>query len=301
MKITNKMGLPKPLVDAVTREYEYKPKQYSVTALLKRACQNVLERRYANYIEQDVSDMIWALFGSAVHSILENSQEEDSQLKENYLICEVNGYKLSGIFDLYDEATKTVTDYKTASCWKVIYNDWEDYRKQLLMYAWMLKKIGFECDKGEIVAFLKDHSKTKAKLDAKYPQLPVYRVQFKFTEKDFEYIEKFIIERFIDISVAENTDTEKLEPCNEEQRWFTGNKYAVMKKGSKRAMRVVDSEEEARNYMDWKGVNDDKHYIEKREGENKKCEEYCNVAQYCPFYRKLKGLDEKENEGEKNA
>ena len=42
MKITNKMGLPKPLVDAVTREYEYKPKQYSVTALLKGACQNVL-------------------------------------------------------------------------------------------------------------------------------------------------------------------------------------------------------------------------------------------------------------------
>ncbi len=62
MKITNKMNLPKPLVDAVTREYTYKPKQYSVTALLKGACQNVLERRYADYIEQDVSDMIWALF-----------------------------------------------------------------------------------------------------------------------------------------------------------------------------------------------------------------------------------------------
>ena len=45
----------------------------------------------------------------------------------------------------------------------------------------------------------------------------------------------------------------------------------------------------------WIG-NNDKYYIEKREGENKKCEEYCNVAQYCPFYRKLKGLDEGEKE-----
>ena len=193
MKITNKLNLPKPFVDAVTSEYQYKPKRYSVTALLKGTCQTILERRHTDEIECDVSDMIWMVFGSAVHKIMEQSKETENQLKENWLSVDVNGYELSGIFDLYDDKEKKVTDYKTATVWKVIHDDWEDYRKQLLMYAWMLRKIGFECDKGEIVAMLKDHSKSKAQFDYSYPQYPVYVKSFKFSEKDFEEIEKFIL------------------------------------------------------------------------------------------------------------
>ena len=60
MKITNKLNLPQPFVDAVTREYQYKDKQYSVTSLLKGTCQTLLERRHADEIEQDVSDMVLA-------------------------------------------------------------------------------------------------------------------------------------------------------------------------------------------------------------------------------------------------
>lgn len=289
MKITNKLGLPQPLVEAVTREYQYKDKQYSVTSLLKGTCQTILERRFHDEIEQDVADMIFLIFGSAVHSILEKAQETDDQLKESYLVVDVNDYKLSGIFDLYDEQTKTVTDYKTATVWKVIKNEWEDYRKQLLMYAWMLKKIGFECNKGEIVAMLKDHSKTKAKVDSSYPPYPVHKVTFTFTENDFEDIEKFIFDRFKEIAIAEETETDLLQPCSPEERWETPTKYAVMKKGRKTALRVVESEQEAKEYMEWKGVTEKDHYIEERKGENKKCEEYCSVSQFCPFYKKLKG------------
>ena len=289
MKITNKLNLPQPFVDAVTREYQYKDKQYSVTALLKGSCQTVLERRFHDVIEQDVADMIWLIFGTSVHSVLENAQETETQLKENKLVIDVGDYKLSGIFDLYDEATKTVTDYKTATVWKVIYNDWEDYRKQLLMYAWMLRKIGFECDKGEIVAMLKDHSKTKAKIDSDYPPYPVHKVSFKFNDKDFKDIEQFIIDKFKEIAIAEETETEMLKPCSSEERWETPTKYAVMKKGRKTALRVVESEQEAKEYMEWKGVTEKDHYIEERKGECKKCNEYCNVNIYCPFYRKMKG------------
>lgn len=144
MKITNNINLPQPLVDAVTREYKYKPKQYSVTALLKGPTQAVLERRHDDEIEQDVSEMIWMIFGTAVHHVLEQSQETENQLKENKLVIDIlNGYKLSGIFDLYDDKTGTVTDYKTASVNKVLFDDWDDYRKQTLIYCWMLRQIGF--------------------------------------------------------------------------------------------------------------------------------------------------------------
>lgn len=55
------------------------------------------------------------------------------ELKENKFVVDMlNGYKLSGIFDLYNDATGTVTDYKTASVQKVLKNDWDEYRKQTL-------------------------------------------------------------------------------------------------------------------------------------------------------------------------
>ena len=60
MKITNIYNLPQPLVDAVTKEYQYKPKQYSVTALLKGSCQAVLERRYGHLVcKRDDLGAIW--------------------------------------------------------------------------------------------------------------------------------------------------------------------------------------------------------------------------------------------------
>ncbi len=295
MKITNKLNLPQPLVEAVTRDYQPKPKQYSVTTILKGVCQVMLERRHGEEIEQDVSDMIWALFGTAVHSVLENAKETDTQLKEEYLLIDIgDGYKLSGISDLYDEAEKKVIDYKTTSVWKVIYNNWDDYRKQLLMYAWMFRKLGFECDKGEIVAILKDHSKTKADTEASYPPYPVYRKVFCFKESEFEDIEKYIFTRFEELKKAELINDQDLEPCNEEERWAESDKYAIMKKGRKTALRVVESEKEAKEYMEWKGVTEKDHYIEIRKGKNKRCEDYCNVTKWCPFYQKMKGENENE-------
>lgn len=293
MKITNNLKLPQPFVDAVTSEYKYKPNRYSVTSLLKGTCQTILERRHSEEIEQDVSDMIWLVFGSAVHKILEEGKETENQLKENWISVDVNGFELSGIFDLYDEKEKKVVDYKTASVWKVTYDDWEDYRKQLLMYAWMLRKIGFECDKGEIVVILKDHSKTKSKLDSNYPPYPVYVKKFFFSESDFEEIEKFILMKFIDISYQNDYQDWELTPCSKEERWYSGDKYAVMKKGRKTALRVCDTEQQAKEYMEWKGVTEKDHYIEFRQGENKKCNEYCNVKEWCPLFNKKK---EEEND-----
>ena len=88
MKITNEYNLPQPIMAAVMREHTYTPKQYSVTALLKGACQTILERRHDNEIEQDVSEMIWLIFGTAVHGVLEQSQETENQLKENKIVVE---------------------------------------------------------------------------------------------------------------------------------------------------------------------------------------------------------------------
>lgn len=286
MIITNKLQLPKTFVSAVEREYEYKEKQYSVTTILKDVREILLTRRHNKEIEQDVADMIWLIFGTAVHSVLENSQEEQQEFKEEHFAEEViDGYKLSGQADLFNAETKTVTDYKTCSVWKVIYDDWEDYKKQLLMYAWAFKKMGFEVENGQIVAVMKDHSKTKAKNDSDYPKFPVYIKKFKFSNEDFEEIEKFIVDKFEEIKKYEKTEDNSLPLCSLEARWNEGDKYAVKKKGNKRALRVYDTLKEAKEHLE----QDESLELEIRKGEDKKCLEYCSCYKFCNYYTERYG------------
>ena len=255
MKITNNLGLPQPFVSAVEREYTYKDKRYSTTAILKGVREAILQRRHDDEIESDVADMVWAIFGTAVHGILENAEETATQLKENKLEVELpNGYTLSGIFDLYDDETGTVTDYKTASVWKVNFGEFDDWRKQALIYCWMLRQIGFDARRGQIVAMLKDHSKTKAKL-GEHPEHPVYQIAWDFDEKDFDEIEQYILGKFAQIEEAEKLPDDELPICTQEERWTRGEEFAVKKAGNKRANKLFkvdqygpEAEQRAREY-----------------------------------------------------
>lgn len=291
MLITNNQNLPTPMYEFCKSTYEYKDGRYSVTALLKGVREVILERRHANEITQDASEMIWLLFGTAVHSIIENAQESDHELKENSVEYKVDGkYTLSGRFDLYNAKTKTVTDYKTCSVWKVLFGDYEDWRKQLLMYGYMLRQYGFAVERGEITAIMKDHKKSDAKYKPDYPNYPVKVIAFNFTEKDFDDIEQFIYTRFEEIAKAEKLPDNDLPLCTTEERYNDGDKFAVMKKSAKRALRVLDNETEAE---EWKNANGG-DYIEVRKGTDKKCLEYCSACEFCSHYKEMK--EESSNE-----
>ncbi len=287
MKITNKFGFPQALAKAAESDYQYKDKQYSATSLLRGVRETLLMRRHHGSMEQDVSDMIWMLFGTAVHNVLEEQQEGDMEFKEEYLKVPLgNGYTLSGQLDLYNAHTKTITDYKTCSVWKIMFGDYEDWKKQLLIYAYMLKKIGFEVEKGQVVALLKDHTKSQVGRKADYPTHPVQKIEFNFTDKDFRGIEKWLNERFDRIKQAEELPDDKLPLCTLEERFNKGNKYAVMAKGRKRALRVLDTKVEA---TDWMRANKG-DFIEVREGEDVKCKDYCSVNKFCSYYQSKYGV-----------
>lgn len=281
MKITNKMKLPQAFVEMAQSDYTPTPKRYSATALLKGIREAILERRHGDEIEQDVSDMIWLLFGTAVHSILENQTEGATEFKETYVEMPVGNYKVSGRFDLYDAATQTITDYKTCSIWKVIHKDFEDWQKQLLIYAAIMNYNGFPVKHGQIVAIMKDHSKSKAKFDSSYPQFPVMQINFNYSSVDFERIIEFIKTRIGEIREAETLSDDELPICTPDERYNDGDKYAVMRKGRKTALRVLACREEAEQWMQDNGGD----FIQCRPGEDKKCKDYCSACQFCNYYR----------------
>ena len=280
MIITNSQNLPSAFVEMARSDYIYEQNEYRVTSLLKGIRETILERRYHDKIEQDVADMIWLLFGTAVHSILERQQERADEIKEERLKVPVGEYILSGQFDLYSGETQKITDYKTCSVWKVISGDFEDWRRQLLIYSWMMRSIGFPVKCAEVVALMKDHSKRDAKRKADYPKLPVKVVSFKFGEQDFQEIEEWLIAKFAEIKHAETLPDDELPLCTPDERFNSGDKFAVMSKGRKTALRVLDSQDDAER---WMAVNGKGDYIEVRPGEDKKCIDYCRVSAFCNY------------------
>lgn len=289
--LTNNLNLPQPFVDAATSNYKYKDKRYSVTDVLGGTCEAVLKRRHSGESDEDVADRVWAIFGTAVHKVLQEAQATESQLQENWLCVDVydTGYSLSGIFDLYDAETQTVTDYKTCSVWKIKVGDFDDWRKQTLMYCWILRQAGFAASNGEIVAIMRDHSSRKAKVEKDYPKHPVLRRSWGFTYEDMLQIEDEIKSWFAEVSKQEALSDSELTPCTEEQRWHKDDKWAVMRKGGKRAVRVYSDKGDAyqRAAGENRNAKGEPYYVEYRAGEDTKCESYCPVAQFCPHYQSL--------------
>lgn len=282
MKITNKYGLPESFVKMATSDYKVKEKRYSATQLLDsvRSCQ--LKRRHNDELEEDVSDLIFALFGQLSHSILEKTGSADTDFTEEKLVTKIgqDGYELSGIFDLFSPEEKLITDYKTCSVWKVVNGDYSEWRHQLLIYAWQLRKIGFDVKKGQIIAIMRDWSKPKSRFEDNYPKHQVEKIVFKFSEKDFQEIEDWIFKRFEEHKMAEKLPDNELPMCTLKERFNDGDKYAVMKRGKKRALRVLEDERDAQSWMELNGGD----YIEKREGQDKKCLEYCSVCDFCNYF-----------------
>ena len=281
MLITNKFLLPQTLVNAVDVEPHSKEGCISATELLRGAKQNILTRRHWDELEDDVSDRVWALFGTSVHKLLEDKNPDF--FTEEEFECKVGSKTVVGHVDLYDMEGKSVTDYKTTSVFKVIYKSFDDWRKQGLVYAWLMKQSGLEVKRCRFIAILRDWSKGEASRKPDYPQSQIYEYSFDVTDKDLREIEIFINDKVLQIIENEKKSDDEIAPCSADERWETETKYAVMKKGRKTAVKVCDTKELADEVV--QTVPDG--YIEVRHGTSKRCLDYCNCCEFCNFYKQM--------------
>ena len=282
MKITNKLGLPSGFVNIAKDQHEIKSKNYSVTTILNSTRQILLGRRFDDELEQDVSDMINVIFGTAIHHVLEMADKENAT--EERLTFEIqDGYVLSGQFDLYNEETATIEDYKSATVWKIKSQDFDDWKKQGLQYAWLAIKHGKIVEHLKFHGLIKDWKASGAKYDASYPPHQVFTWKHDITSKDLVEIEEFIRARFKEIIYYE--DKELLPLCTEQERWRDATVFAVMKKGRKSAMKLCSTLEEAKTYLTNENIS-----IDIRFGEDKKCEGYCGVRSHCDYWRNKHGI-----------
>jgi RecB family exonuclease len=171
MTITNNLNLPAGLVKAVSTERHNANGCLSATTLLQGVKHLLLTDRHWEQLADDVADRIWAIWGTAVHSLLESEGEND--FTEQEMSHKIGGITVTGRIDNYNMASGTICDYKTASVNKVKFSDFSDWYLQGMIYAWLLTRNKFPVTHCRFIALLKDHSKTEAQRDRQYPQNPV--------------------------------------------------------------------------------------------------------------------------------
>jgi len=163
----------------------------------------------------------------------------------------------------------------------------------------LLTKNNFPVHSCRFIALLKDHSKTDAMRDREYPQSPVYVHEFPVTPIGLFQIGIYLrnkIEEYKRCLLLQDND---IPPCTPEERWDRPPKFAVMKTGGKRAVRLFDTKEDADLLTETKGQG---HYVQYRQGESIKCQSYCLCNRFCHYYQEMVNRTQSESfEGEAAA
>jgi hypothetical protein len=287
MKITNIYGLPQTIVNAVNRpSYTKEGANMSVTELLGSPRIVQLKRRYWNDLEQDASEMVWSLFGTAIHQVLEHGKD-DNHIIEQRLHATVDGWHISGAIDLQvlTPDGMEISDYKTTSAYKVMAGstDWEE---QLNIYAFLVEEQKkTPISKLQIVAIVRDWVGRDTYKEG-YPKAPIVSLDIPLWPQENRL--KFIQDRITahaDALFAQETDAD-LPECTPRDMWEKQTSYAIMKDGGVRAKSVHASKEEAETSL--AEIKEFKKYqIVERPGERTRCANYCQVSKYCSQYQKF--------------
>lgn len=281
MNLTNVYNLPDAIVRAVKNDpYDPGTCDITVTKLISSPRKVQLEKRHAKELTQDVSDRVWSLLGQSVHKVLERA--EVKAVTEKRLAIERQGSIISGQFDRLVVEKGLLQDYKVTSVYAARDGAKAEWEAQLNVLGTILREHGYVINALEVVVIMRDWSKSRTG-NGDYPDAPIMTISVPLWSE--ERCECYIDERIRLHQMAEY----ELPECSPEERWYTGDSWALMKETRKTAVKVYDTEIEADEALKAAG---DKHYLEHRPGKNIRCENYCCCAKWCDQYQREKASAE---------
>ena len=298
MKLTNNFGMPETILNVIARpQYSKGKANMSVTELLNSPRIVQLKRKHWDDLTEDAADMVWSIFGTAIHGVLEHGKG-DNHIVEERIHVELDGMHISGAIDLQELTPEgiIVSDYKTTSAWAVM-NEKQDWHNQLNSYAYLVeaaKKLPV-C-KLQIVAIVRDWSRRDAATRDGYPKAPIVVIDiplWSFDER-LAYV-RSRISLHGDALFEMETDGEMPE-CTPEECWEKPTVYALKKDGNVRAKSVHETREVADKALaaaTEKAKKGEKFLIEVREGGRTRCENFCQVAPYCQQHQEYLSTKEK--------
>ena len=308
-KYTNKANVSLPLaVWLMHDDYDYddRPNVISATSLLKPIRALVLKYQYNDINKEvDITDLVSARMGSAIHAIAEEAWLErgniskalkamgTSNLDKIFIInpdkpvkdsevavyveqrheTTVGDYIISGKYDLVLDGT--LSDYKSTSVWTYIYDsNAMKYTQQGSIYKWLAPD-RITDNKVSIQFIFTDWSAANAARDSKYPQSRVLTRDYPLWSTD--RTENYIKDKLQDVTSLLDKPQEQLPQCTSEELWESATKYKYFKNpDAQRATKNFDSLDEANIRLATEGVGT----IKTVPGEAKACR-YCEVVEVC--------------------
>ena len=300
MNVTNKHCLDERWL----KLYEYYThdkgdSHYSITQLLNPPQLEALKIIHKEHLTIDISDQIASILGSMMHEKLYDISDKNSDsIEEERLYLTINGIRFSGQPDRVFKTKRgwTIGDWKQTSAYAVMKpkKEWEE---QLNCYAYLLKHgsnadgfdYNIDVSSLEITAVIKDWKRRDAQTRHDYPQAQVVNIPVPLWSEKEQL--RFITDRLnthADYTVNLRGGGEVLfehVACSDEERWANGGGFAVMKAGRKTAVRVFNNKDKATSYIAESNFKKDL-YIEERERTYIRCENYCEVSQFCDQFNK---------------
>lgn len=295
MKLTNLYGLPEPIYQAVVNDAYKGGGDISVTTAIKPPRIRVLEKRHKDEITEDASRRLWSLLGQAVHHILERG-ETPGHIKEQRVYRTVNGWRLSGQFDLLRLHGSKLSDYKVTSCFSFLLGDKPEWEQQLNLLRWLMADgeladgtpVRYDINELEINAILRDWTESKKDTDPNYPPIAFQSVSIPVWP--LEKAAAFALERVKIHQEAEKHDDANLPRCTDAERWAKPDAWAVKKPGAKKALPggVCDSLAAAKEFA----AKNPGATIEHRPGASVRCERYCLAKNFCNQYALMRAQED---------
>ena len=289
MKITNRFNLPAPLVQAVTRHPRTdRPNTISVSELIQPPQLRALIRKYDDELTEDASDRLWALLGTLLHGVMEQSAEGMADhFTEEELSTEVLGWQVIGHYDLSEMVLdgELLTDWKLTSVYsmkdKELKPEWD---AQINCYAELLRRAGRHVSRAQIVAIGRDWSQSRAlrERDSDYPQQQVLVKPVSLWES--ERVSSYLESR---VRLHQEAERGIWPDCTPEERWARPDIWALHKKGQKKAVKLFEDPVVAQKWLDGILGGDKSHFIQHRTGESIRCAAYCPAAPKCKQRAKL--------------
>ena len=283
VKLTNRTGLPQPLYAALLADdYDAGASDITATQLISPPRMVALERQHADDMEQDVAEMARLLIGKSVHAYIARVATGEFDDKRRLSIM-VNDWLVSGQTDhvfanpdgsqeLLTQVNHAIRDYKTMGVGEWMRGLRVEREQQLNIYAELLRANGYAVSGLGATCIFVDWNPKQARLRKDdYPPSSIVDVPVELWPQ--AQAQAFILDRVL----AHQAARAELPLCSDEERWARGGQWAVMRAGAKRATKLFDDESEAYALA----ATIEGAYVESRDKEYARCEDYCRVASWC--------------------
>lgn len=302
MHVTNDHDLPRGLVEALTvNHYSKGHADISVTGLAESPRVQILRRAHWKDLTEDVSERLWRVFGTAVHTMLEKG--DPSVLVDRQYVT-VNGWVIGGLTDVVEAEAYgdgfRVIDYKVTKAYAARGGPKPEWIAQLNAYRYMLEQAGYLITGLQIVPLIRDYSTRDAERYEDYPPAEAFRMDVPMwpLEETLDYLaERVEVHRRAREAYAERGQ-DGLPECTDEERWATPQGWGLVHRDAVRPKAVAGTVEEVWDAAHEKGAV-------KKDGNLRagyeikwvfptyvRCESYCAVRDFCQqYYRDVKARE----------